>query len=94
VKVPLHVSNSLPKSQTQIWNEDAMSDGDYHIGQRLSLKGELCTIRYIGPVSDKAGEWLGVEWDDAHRGKHDGTHNEVKYFKCESKSPAIRQASL
>lgn len=55
---------------------------DYHIGQRLSLKDQLCTIRYLGPVGDKAGEWLGVEWDDASRGKHDGTYNGKKYFKC------------
>lgn len=55
---------------------------DYHIGQRLSLKDQLCTIRYLGSVSGKAGEWLGVEWDDTSRGKHDGTFDGMKYFDC------------
>ncbi|KAH9845300.1 PAC2-involved in the stabilization of microtubles [Teratosphaeria destructans] len=59
----------------------------HHIDQRLSLKGQLCTVRYIGNVADKGGQWLGVEWDDPARGKHDGTHNGVSYFQCRSTSP-------
>jgi hypothetical protein len=53
-----------------------------YVGQRLSLKKQTCTVRYIGAVADKNGEWLGVEWEDASRGKHDGTHDGVSYFKC------------
>lgn len=53
-----------------------------YIGQRLSLKGHVCTVRYVGPVQNKSGEWLGVEWDDPARGKHDGTFDGVKYFEC------------
>ena len=33
-------------------------------------------IRYIGPVAiakDKNEIWLGIEWDTAGRGKHDGS---------------------
>lgn len=52
------------------------------VGQRLSLKGQTCTVRYVGAVAEKKGEWLGVEWDDASRGKHDGTHDGTSYFKC------------
>ena len=55
---------------------------DHYLGQGLSLKGQPCTIRYIGAVADKLGQWLGVEWDDPERGKHDGTHNGTKYFEC------------
>ncbi|XP_047433504.1 tubulin-specific chaperone E isoform X2 [Mugil cephalus] len=29
-----------------------------------------------------SGLWLGVEWDDPERGKHDGSHEGVKYFTC------------
>lgn len=55
-----------------------------YVGQRFSLKGQSCTVRYVGVVADKKGEWLGVEWDDASRGKHDGTHDGTSYFKCRS----------
>ncbi|EQL03690.1 Cytoskeleton-associated protein, Gly-rich domain protein [Ophiocordyceps sinensis CO18] len=44
------------------------------VGQRNSYGGALCTVRYIGEVAGTAGAWLGVEWDDATRGKHDGSH--------------------
>ncbi|XP_021574185.1 LOW QUALITY PROTEIN: tubulin-specific chaperone E-like [Carlito syrichta] len=30
----------------------------------------------------RAGPWLGVEWDNAERGKHDGSHEGTVYFKC------------
>ncbi|KAI7552463.1 tubulin-specific chaperone [Hortaea werneckii] len=58
-----------------------------YVGKRLSLKGQLCTVRYNGPVADKQGEWLGVEWDDTTRGKHNGTHQGKCYFTCRSVSP-------
>ncbi|KAK6213961.1 putative CAP-Gly domain-containing protein [Colletotrichum tabaci] len=58
-----------------------------HIGQRLSYDGALCTVRYIGPVAGTSGTWLGVEWDDSGRGKHDGQHGDVRYFSCLSKNP-------
>ena len=61
-----------------------MSEVAAYIGQRLSLKSQTCTVRYVGQVADKQGQWLGVEWDDASRGKHDGTHEGVSYFKCRS----------
>lgn len=52
------------------------------IGTRISLAGSLGTIKYIGPVSGTKGEWLGVEWDDAARGKHDGVKDGQRYFEC------------
>ncbi|GAB1310154.1 hypothetical protein MFIFM68171_00364 [Madurella fahalii] len=57
------------------------------IGQRRSYDGALCTVRYIGEVVGTTGTWLGVEWDDPERGKHDGQHKGVRYFSCKSKSP-------
>ena len=33
------------------------------------------------------GEWLGVEWDEPTRGKHQGIHEGVQYFKPTSSSP-------
>lgn len=40
--------------------------------------------RYLGPVKGQEGTWVGVEWDDATRGKHDGSTGGIKYFTCQS----------
>jgi len=61
-----------------------------HVGQRVSYSGALCTVRYVGRVEGTKGSWLGVEWDDATRGKHDGSHKGVRYFTCESRRPTPR----
>lgn len=63
-----------------------MSQQQHHVGQRISFDGALCTVRYIGPVAGTTGSWLGVEWDDPARGKHDGSHKNVRYFTCLSKA--------
>ncbi|KAL2270951.1 hypothetical protein VTJ83DRAFT_322 [Remersonia thermophila] len=60
---------------------------DARIGERRSYDGALCTVRYVGEVAGTSGSWLGVEWDDPSRGKHDGQHKGVRYFTCRSKSP-------
>ena len=57
----------------------------HRIGQRISYDGALCTVRFIGEVAGTTGTWLGVEWDDSARGKHDGCHKGVRYFTCKMK---------
>ncbi|XP_037546358.1 tubulin-specific chaperone E [Nematolebias whitei] len=52
------------------------------VGRRVSCGGERATVRYVGPVPPTPGLWLGVEWDNAERGKHDGSHGGVQYFTC------------
>ncbi|QUC17862.1 uncharacterized protein UV8b_02103 [Ustilaginoidea virens] len=58
----------------------------FHVGQRVSYEGAACTVRFIGEVAGTSGSWLGVEWDDSTRGKHDGSHKGVRYFACLSRS--------
>ena len=53
-------------------------------GRRISFSGALCTVRYVGTIEGTKGDWLGVEWDDPSRGKHDGSHGGVRYFECRS----------
>ena len=53
-----------------------------YVGQRIAYNSELCTVRYIGGVQGTKGDWLGVEWDDPSRGKHNGEATGVRYFKC------------
>ncbi|NXF96979.1 TBCE protein, partial [Eubucco bourcierii] len=52
------------------------------LGRRILCGAEYATVRYVGSVPPTAGVWLGVEWDDPQRGKHDGTYEGTQYFKC------------
>lgn len=52
----------------------------YYPGQRLSFNNDLCTIRYCGSLPGQKGDWLGVEWDDSTRGKHDGQFKGKRLF--------------
>lgn len=51
------------------------------LGQRVDYHGYRGTIRFVGEIEHQPGTWVGVEWDDPGRGKHDGSHNGVNYFK-------------
>ena len=53
-----------------------------YTGQRLSYEGHRCSVRYVGIVGGTDGVWLGVEWDEDTRGKHDGTVKDKRYFRC------------
>jgi tubulin-specific chaperone E len=59
---------------------------DFIVGTRLSFDGALCTIRYVGEVEGTKGVWLGVEWDDPARGKHNGSHKGRRYFDCKQQT--------
>ena len=57
----------------------------FHVGQRVQTAdgdGFRGTVRYLGSVAGQKGEWVGVEWDDVSRGKHDGNTGGHKYFEC------------
>ncbi|MCJ1401887.1 hypothetical protein MMC11_005104 [Xylographa trunciseda] len=60
---------------------------DFYIGKRVSLAGDLGTIRYVGKVVGTEHDWLGIEWDDPTRGKHDGAYNGHVYFQCLNAQP-------
>jgi dynactin complex subunit len=51
-------------------------------GARLKFISHTGTVRYIGEVAGTTGTWLGVEWDDPTRGKHDGVKDGIRYFTC------------
>ncbi|KRT85029.1 hypothetical protein AMK59_1955, partial [Oryctes borbonicus] len=50
------------------------------IGDRIECSGHLGTIKYVGPVDGYSSTWLGIDWDDSERGKHDGNVNGKRYF--------------
>lgn len=64
----------------------------FKIGSRIrDSEGFRATVRYVGIVAaakNKEDIWLGVEWDDKGRGKHDGSCVDDggilhRYFDCE-----------
>jgi hypothetical protein len=68
-----------------------MSAVSHCVGCRvIDSEGYKATVRYIGPVAgakNKEEIWFGVEWDNATRGKHDGSSADSsgvlhKYFEC------------
>jgi len=58
------------------------------VGSRLEVEGFKGTIKYEGPVEGTKGTWLGVDWDDPSRGKHNGCHNGKIYFEARGDSSA------
>lgn len=52
------------------------------VGRRVLCGGDRATVRFVGEVPPTKGLWLGVEWDNPERGKHDGVHEGVQYFTC------------
>lgn len=59
------------------------SSEEFTLGKRCKSGDDYAIIRYFGEVDGNPGLWVGVEWDNRKRGKHDGTHKEKCYFKCE-----------
>lgn len=58
------------------------------VGVKSSSEVHHGTIRFVGTLSRKEGVWAGVEWDDATRGKHDGSFEGIKYFDCLNAPPS------
>ncbi|KER28093.1 hypothetical protein T265_05005 [Opisthorchis viverrini] len=50
------------------------------IGRRVVHDEHFGTIHYVGELPGSAGFWLGVDWDNPSRGRHDGTYRGVQYF--------------
>ena len=66
----------------------ATEKGALAVGARLFVGSHAATIKYIGEVEGQQGAWAGLEWDDASRGKHDGSHGGRRYFSCRSGAAA------
>lgn len=65
------------------------------VGQRFYYEGYIGTIRYLGSVDETQGDWVGVEWDDHSRGRHNGSKNGKVYFKCpDSSGSFLRPAKI
>ncbi|KAM3716150.1 AP-1 complex subunit [Dirofilaria immitis] len=54
------------------------------VGDRIEAGGNRGVIKYIGAVDGYDGEWIGIDWDNPERGKHDGFLNGKRYFQANS----------
>ncbi|CAI9735554.1 tubulin-specific chaperone E-like [Octopus vulgaris] len=52
------------------------------IGDRIECDDYFGTIKYIGEVDAMEGVWFGIDWDEIHRGKHDGSYKGRRYFQA------------
>lgn len=69
---------------------EATKDFSKDIGRRVMFNKAPGTVLYSGHLQHKFDNpkingndhWLGVEWDDPSKGKHNGTVEGFEYFKC------------
>lgn len=59
-----------------------VEDKNYKIGSRIECDGYQGILKYVGPVGNTKGLWLGIDWDNPERGKHNGIYEGVEYFKA------------
>ena len=80
VKVNIH--HHQPIRVPRLLVDDAPTMSELELGQRIKLSdGRKGTVRFIGLTSFAAGEWIGVELDEA-TGKNDGSVNNERFFDC------------
>ena len=61
---------------------------EYKVNQRIldPQNNARGTVKYIGSVDNTKGTWLGIDWDNPERGKHDGSHDGKSYFQTKSET--------
>ena len=86
-----HITLKYPKINLQ-----PSDDTSNLLGKRVELNEKTATIKYVGPLKHKKNAkeneiWLGLEWDDKTRGKHNGTVEGYEYFKtsCNENSGSL-----
>jgi dynactin complex subunit len=57
---------------------------DLVVGKRVGIEKRRGFIRYVGTLNEVGGGkdlWLGIDWDNAEFGKHDGSLKGTRYFQ-------------
>ena len=72
----------ISKNKNKTLPEDGLNVGKLpFVGERVMVGVSLGTVKYVGRVEGAEGVWLGVDWDDERRGRHDGSTNSVRCVK-------------
>ena len=58
--------------------KNEINDCSALLGLKIELQDHTGIIKYVGPLIHKQNVntndiWIGIEWDDPSRGKHNGT---------------------
>jgi len=63
------------------------------VGKRIESDGYYGTVRFVGNLQNHGtakiqqdSTWVGVEWDEPSRGKHDGSFGGIRYFTTQHPS--------
>nr|CAD2191870.1 unnamed protein product [Meloidogyne enterolobii] len=66
------------------------------LNKRVMLKEFKGVVKYCGEVEGTTGIWIGVDWDNKERGKHNGSFNGKQYFEALSKTSGsfVREKDL
>jgi dynactin complex subunit len=67
---------------------DVKGGPEFQVGDRIKCEKHSGVVGYVGEVSPHPGLWLGVEWDEPRRGKHNGSVEGVQYFQSHKPNAA------
>ncbi|KAA3675762.1 tubulin-specific chaperone E [Paragonimus westermani] len=56
------------------------------IGGRVVHEEHFGTIYYVGELPNSTDVWLGINWDNPNRGRHNGTYKGHQYFRAETET--------
>lgn len=60
---------------------DVDENKSIQIGRRVCVGTYTGVAQYVGQLPGTDFMWVGVEWDDPSRGKHNGVYNDIRYFQ-------------
>ena len=82
VQLMIMTSSTPAQLTAEISGTLLLANMSFRIGQRVIEVNDKVrgTVKYVGQVDGTKGSWIGIDWDDPHRGKHNGSHGDKHYF--------------
>lgn len=62
----------------------SLMDENIIVGTRIGLDNKRGTVKFVGNLNEVDGGkeiWLGIDWDSADQGKHNGSLKGTQYFQ-------------
>jgi len=84
----IQVANNMLKFPSKTIKQVEISQTNNFLNKRIELNGYCGTIKYLGCLQHKKENdselWLGIEWDEETRGKHNGIVENFNYFETKN----------